>query len=183
MRGTIDELDSPRPIGETMPALYLDDLYTQGICEALDHVLAPVFLVLDSFPAYLDPATAPQDSLGWLAGWLGLTLEGHETAERKRELIRAGAEVLRWRGTAAGVRDAVAAVFGIVPEIVESGGVSWSVEPNSEAPSGVDARPGVTVRLRVDDPDSFDLRRFDAVVAQVKPAHISHRVEVDTRPS
>jgi len=34
------------------------------------------------------------------------------------------------------------------------------------------------VRLQVDDPATFDLRRLDALIAMIKPAHVPHRVEV-----
>ncbi|MGV9712400.1 phage tail protein [Gordonia sp. NPDC003424] len=175
MRGDIPGVASPRPIGATLPSIYLDDDVAQGLCHSFDDMLAPVFLVLDSFPAYLDPATAPDDTLSWLAGWIGLVLEGHEAPARKRELIAAGAELLRWRGTPRGMRDAVTAAFGVEPDITESGGVSTSPEPGrvSDAPA-----VQVTVTLRVPDPDAVDRQRLDAVVAQCKPAHVPHRVEI-----
>lgn len=178
MRGRLESVQTPCPVVGTLPAIYHDDVYAQGLCESFDDMLGPVFLVLDSFPAYLDPATAPPDTLSWLACWIGLTLQGHESPARKRELISAGAELLRWRGTVTGLRDSVAAAFGAAPEIEESGGVVCSAEPT---PIGSDpTRPSVTVTVRVADPSTFDLRRLDAVVAMVKPAHVAHRVEVTT---
>lgn len=176
MRGRLESLQTPCPVVGTLPAIYQDDVYAQGLCESFDDMLGPVFLVLDSFPAYLDPATAPPDTLSWLACWIGLTLQGHESADRKRELISAGAELLRWRGTVTGLRDSVAAAFGVVPEIEESGGVACSTEPSPT--ESTTATPSVTVTVRVDDASSIDLRRLDAVVAMVKPAHVAHRAEV-----
>lgn len=176
MRGRLESLQTPCPVVGTLPAIYHDDIYAQGLCDSFDDMLGPVFLVLDSFPAYLDPATAPPDTLSWLACWIGLTLQGHESADRKRELISAGAELLRWRGTLTGLRDSVAAAFGAIPEIDESGGVVGSSEPS---PIGTTAsEPSVTVTVRVDGPSTIDLRRLEAVVAMVKPAHVAHRVEV-----
>ncbi len=176
MRGTVDRLGTPRPLGATLPALYLDDHYVQGICEVADRLLAPAFLVLDSYHAYLDPTTTPTDALDWLAGWLGLALGTDESPTRKRELVRAGAELLRWRGTATGVRDAVAAAFGVDVEVVEPGGASWSDRPSStpELPTQV----GVTVRVTATDPAHVDVARLDALVAAVTPAHVPHRVEI-----
>jgi phage tail-like protein len=153
--------------------------FAQQLCEAFDDVLAPIFATLDCFPAYLDPGTTPEDMLDWLAGWIGLTIEGHHDADRKRELIAAGAALLPWRGTVRGVREAVSAAFNAETEIVESGGVTWSIRPDSEPGGG--PVPSLLVRIITDDPESIDRRRLDAITEAVKPAHIPHRVEVVAR--
>ena len=190
MRGTVAGLASPHPLGSTLPALYADDVFAQALCSAADEVLAPILLTLDCLPAYLDPATAPDDLIGWLGGWLGLVLDDQQTPERRREMVRTGFDLVRWRGTPRGVRAAVTAVFGNEPEVVERGRADWA-----ESAGGPGQRPitvddaalgggafGLLVRLPVRDPDSFDLRRLDAVVTAVKPAHIRHRVEVVAAP-
>jgi phage tail-like protein len=176
MRGLVPGLASPYPLGETLPSLYRDDAFAQNLCAGLDEVLAPIIATLDSLPAYLDPGTVPDDMLGWLAGWMGVSLDGHQSAERQRELVRVGVELLQWRGTARGVRSAVVALFDATPEIVESGGAVWSAEPGAALP-GAD-EPELLVRLGVSNPEGFDVRRLEALVAMIKPAHLPHRVEV-----
>lgn len=206
MRGDLPDIRTPCPLGATLPVIYLDDGEAQRLCGVFDRMLAPVFLALDSLPAYLDPSTAPADTLDWLAGWIGLVLEGHESAERKRELIRAGAEAAQWRGTVRGIRDAVVAAFGVIPEIVEAGGVAVSTEPSGlieptepsgstepwgsteQAESAVPpastqdtsdaASVDLTVIVRARNSGAVDLDRLGAVVARVKPIHLSHRVVV-----
>lgn len=176
MRGALPGLVSPHPIGRTLPAVFGDDPLAQALCAGLDEVLAPVIVTLDALPAYFDPATAPDDMLGWLATWVGVVVDRHQSAARQRELVRTGAEVLQWRGTVRGVREAVRSVFGIDPEIDEPGSVVWSVDPDTPVP---DARHGeLEVRLGVTDPAAFDLRRLDALVGIVTPVHIAHRVAV-----
>ncbi len=176
MRDRVEGLVSPCPLGDTLPALYLSDFFAQQVCESFDDVLAPIFATLDCLPAYLGAGTTPEDMLDWLAGWIGLTIDGHVDAARKRELIAAGAALLPWRGTARGVREAVRAAFDSETEIVESGCVTCSTRPDSE-PDG-EAAPDLLVRIITDDPDHIDRRRLDAVVNAVKPAHVPHRVEV-----
>ncbi len=176
MRGHLAELLSPHPIGAGLPGIYLDDPFTQALCAGLDEVLAPVLATLDSLPAYFDPATSPDDMLGWLGGWLGLTVDDNQTPERRRDLVRTGIELVRWRGTERGVREAVTAAFDRQPELVESGGAAWSGTPGAPLPGSAEGH--LLVRLPVPDPDGFDLRRLDGVVAAVKPAHLRHRVEV-----
>ena len=176
MRGHVAELRSPYPIGAALPAIYLEDPFAQALCDGLDEVLAPVLATLDALPAYFDPATAPDDMLGWLAGWLGLVIDDNQTPEHQRDLVRTGIELVRWRGTERGVRRAVVAAFGTEPDLVESGGAAWSANPGAPLPGTTE--PQLLVRLPVAEPESFDLRRLDDVVAAVKPAHLRHRVEV-----
>lgn len=179
MRGRACTLLSPRPLVDTMPAVYRSDPLTQLLCEAFDEELAPVFATLDGITAYLDPGTTPEDMLDWLAAWIGLAFDGHVDVVRKRELILRGAEILPWRGTVKSIQAAVNSVFNQEAEVIESGSVTWSTEPDGE-PTGHDV-PMLLVRLISDAPDGVDQRRLDAVVAAVKPAHLPHRVEVVSR--
>jgi phage tail-like protein len=176
VRGLLPGLASPHPLGDSLPALFREDQFAQRLCQSLDEVLAPVIATLDSLPAYLDPSTAPDDMLGWLAGWMGIVLDGHQSAERQRELVQAGVELLQWRGTARGVRAAVGALLDTEPEIVESGGATWSETAGAALPGS--ERAELLVRIAVDDPEGFDLRRLEALIAMIKPAHVPHRVEV-----
>lgn len=169
-------LATPHPLGSTLPALYLGDHFAQQLCAAFDDVLAPVFAMLDCFPAYLDPGTAPEDMLDWLAGWIGLTLDDQGGVGRKRASIAIGAAVLPERGTARSIREAVRAAFNVETEIVESGAISWSITPDS-APPG-DEVPDLLVLVVTDEPDSIDRRRLDVVVRSAKPAHVPHRIEI-----
>jgi phage tail-like protein len=161
--------------------LYSGDFFAQQLCESCDDVLAAVFATLDCFPAYLDPGTTAEDMLDWLAGWIGLTIDGHVPVVRKRQLIVAGAALMPWRGTARGVREAVTAAFGEETQVIESGSATGSTTADSEPGGG--AVPALLVRVIADHPDGIDRRRLDAVVELAKPAHVPHRVEVVGRGS
>ncbi|MCR8691630.1 phage tail protein [Rhodococcus rhodochrous] len=176
MRGTVAALPSPRPLVETMPAVYRQDAHTQQLCDAFDEILAPVLATLDSFSACLDPRTTPADMLDWLAGWIGLTFDGHESESRRRDLVAAGVRTMSMLGTVRGIREAVAAVFELEPEIDESGGSVGSTTAGTAPPGS--PYPYLVVRLTVSDPGTLDERRLDAVVEAVKPAHVPHRIEV-----
>ena len=57
---------SPHPLGATLPALYLDDVFAQNLCASLDEVLAPVIGVLDCFPAeVVDTLQGPPERPSW----------------------------------------------------------------------------------------------------------------------
>lgn len=176
MRGLVHGLPSPHPLGETLPALYREDLFTQELCAGLDEVLAPVLSTLDNLPAYLDLTTAPDDMLPWLAHWVGMSLEADLPAQRQRELLRAAAGLQGWQGTVRGIQLAVEALFGVTAEIEESGGATWSTNPDAALPG--DAAPAVLVRVRAEDGRPLEADRVDAVVGAMMPAHVPHRVQV-----
>ncbi|MGH8930858.1 MAG: phage tail protein [Egibacteraceae bacterium] len=175
-RGLVPGLGSPHPFGEALPGLYQDDSFTQRLCAALDEVLAPVVSSLDTFDAYLDPALAPADFVGWLASWVGVIASDAGPLERQRALVRRAVEAYRWRGTVRGMTLLVWLYTGVEPEIVDTGGVRWSPTPLGEP--GGDEEPLLVIRLRAEDPSTIDVPRLDSLIAAAKPAHIPHRLEV-----
>jgi phage tail-like protein len=159
-----------------LPGLYQEDDFARRLTSGLDDVLAPVFCTLDNLDAYFDPNLAPADFIGWLAGWVGLTLDENWPVERQRALIAQAAELYRWRGTARGLAAHLALYTGTEPEILDTGGCQWSKTPGAPLPSTAEAR--VTVRVRVADPSSVDRRRIERIVTAAKPAHVLHEIEV-----
>ncbi|MGH3903012.1 MAG: phage tail protein I [Pseudonocardiaceae bacterium] len=176
MRGLIDGLDSPHPIGARLPGLYADDDFIQRFVSAFDALLAPIFATLDCLPAYLDPQLAPEDFLDWLADWVGLVVDESWTIERRREVVSHAVELHGARGTRRGLAKHVRLVTGGQVEITESGATAWSQRPQTRLP-GSD-RPSLHIRVRVPDPSTVDVRRLDALIAETKPAHLPHTVEV-----
>jgi phage tail-like protein len=138
VRGNVAGLPSPRALVDTLPGLYQDDPMVGAWLSALDEVLAPVFLTLDGFPAYLDPWLTPADFVPWLAGWVGLVLDPAWPMGRRRAGIARAAELYRLRGTAAGVAAAVELATGVSPEVTESGGSAWSPRPTLSLAAGAD---------------------------------------------
>lgn len=178
MRGTIPGLASPHPIGSSLPGLYQDDPFTQRLTAAFDEVLAGSIQVLDCYPAYLDPALAPEDFLEWLGSWVGATPDETWPLERRRAFVASASELYRMRGTAAGLAAHVAIFTGGEVEIAEPGAAGWSAEPGANVPAG--ASEDLVVRVRVKDPKSVSPARLEALVAASKPAHLPHRVEIVT---
>lgn len=178
MRGTIDGLLSPHPLVDTLPAMLRDDPFARSLCAGFDELLAPVILDLDTFVGHLDPATAPDDMLVWLAQWLGLGGDQElGPVPRRRELQQAGT-VNATRGTRRSIQLAVESVFGVDAEVTESGAARWSPTPGGELPG--QAETGVTVTLRPAGGAGIDLARLEAVIRAVTPAHVPHAVVVQT---
>lgn len=187
-RGTVTDLPSPVRLGDALPGLFQgDELDSRTgtvrptlllrFTTAFDDLLAPIFSCLDNFDAYLDPRIAPPDFLEWLAGWIGVELDETWTLDRRRDLVLHAVDLYRWRGTARGLAEAVAVFTGTEPEIVDSGGVSWSTGPENELPGS--AEPRVVVRFTAEDSPAIDRVRVEALIAAAKPAHVIAEIELE----
>jgi phage tail-like protein len=181
VRGTLapEVLASPHPLVSLLPGLYQQDDFVERFTGALDTVLAPVTGVLDSCEAYVDPMLAPLDFVAWLAQWVGVELDATWPEDRRRTLVARAADLCAWRGTVRGLAALVEISTGVVPEIEETGGVTWTAEPPPAGGLPGSASPALVVRVRVPGGAApVDPVRLDRLVAGAKPAHVAHRVEV-----
>jgi phage tail-like protein len=172
---------SPHPLGATLPALFADDSFAQRLCSALDEVLAPDIAVLDCFPAYLDPGTAPPDLLDWLVSWMGLMEARKLPLEQRRTLLSRAAQLHAWRGTPQAVRELVELAGGRPIELEESGGTGWSRDSGAALPGRSRAELVVRVRVRsdgIDGVDNVDEGLLTRLLELVVPAHLPWRLEL-----
>ncbi len=175
MRGAIDGLRSPHPLGVGLPAVYQEeDPFTIRLTEAFDEVLAPIFATLDNLPAYFNPALTPPDFLGWLASWVALDLDETWDLARRRQAVATGVDLLRRRGTAVGLADELRLATGAEVEVLENGGAAWSLDAGS--PMAGNPKPALLVRIVAGG--EVDLDRVEQIVRGAKPAHVPHKVEV-----
>ena len=175
MRGTIDGLRSPHPLGVGLPAVYQEeDPFTMRLTEAFDEVLAPIFSTLDNLPAYFDPALTPPDFLGWLASWVALELDETWDLARRRQAVASGVDLLRRRGTAVGLADELRLATGAEVEVLENGGTAWSLDPGSP----MVGNPEPALLVRIIGSGDVDLDRVESIVRGAKPAHVPHKVEL-----
>jgi phage tail-like protein len=179
VRGTLDGLATPHPLGAALPALYQEDDLTQRLLGAMDGVLAPVLSSLDNLDCYLDPALAPPDFVAWLAEWVGALVDETWPPERQRAMVARMVTLYRRRGTVGGLREHVELATGGDVEVEDNGKVSWSPSPQAPLPGSAGAY--LTVRVRVDDPGSVDSSELERLVVAAKPAHVPHRLEVLAR--
>ncbi len=176
MRALVPHLPSPHPIGPALPALLQEDAFAQALVAGLDDVLSPALSSLDNIGAYIDPDIAPDDFLSWLAGWLAIELDDRWPEERRRALVRQATELYRLRGTPLGLRAHLELATGGTVEIVETGGVAWSQQTDTELPG--EAEPRMTIRVNVEKLAMVDARAVDRLVTASKPAHVVHILEI-----
>jgi phage tail-like protein len=175
-RGAIDGLRSRMQIGHSLPAVYQGDDFCQRLTTVFDDALSPVVSTLDCFDAYVDPALAPEDFVEWLAGWVAVSLDEAWAPARRRQLVARAVELYRSRGTVDGLVAAVELYTGVTPEVVESGGCGWSEVADSALPGTT--QPRLQVIVRTSDPSRVDARVVERIVAENKPAHLPHTVEI-----
>ncbi len=176
MRGLLAGTATPAPLADILPAMLREDVFARQLCAGLDEVLTPVMLSLDSFAAYLDVGTTPEDMLPWLGQWLGVTLDPRQETEAQRELLALARELHLVRGTAAGVVLAVRTALGIEVTVSETGAAAWSESAGGNLPG--EAMPRVVVTALSEPGRELDLERLDAVIASTLPAHVRYRVRV-----
>jgi phage tail-like protein len=171
------------PLGSLLPAVYQEyDENALRLTAGLDGVLAPVWLSIDCFDAYLSPAMSPVDVTTWLASWVGIVAADNWVPERLADLVNRSFELHQWRGTAKGMADLIEAYTGVRPEIEDNGGVA--VSPTRGGNAVVGERPAVVVRLPrlslgPDDATRDEkLERLNALIAATTPAHVLTRVEL-----
>ena len=87
----------------------------------------------------------------------------------------------RVRGTRLGLAAAVQLAFGVRPDIIESGGATWSARPLGPFPGTPTA--GLHVSLPLADPSTVDEHRLHAIVAAARPAHLPFTVSITNAPS
>jgi phage tail-like protein len=177
MRGAVDGLGSPFPLGEQLPSVYADDDFAQRFVGGLDDLFAPMLSVLDNIAAYLRPELAPSDFVSWLGGWVGAELSGDESDPDLRAAVSGAAALHRHRGTVHGLAESIRLGFGVTPRIRESGGMSWSARPLGDLPG--EPEPRLEVRLTAEQARSVDLARLQALVASVRPAHVPYSIIVE----
>ncbi|QFZ22273.1 phage tail protein [Saccharothrix syringae] len=166
---------TPHPLADRLPAVYLEDLFTQRFLAALDEVLEPVFTVLDGFAGYLDPRLAPEDFLDWLAHWVALDVGEGWSVLQRRVLVARAVELHRWRGTRRGLAEHVSLLTGGQVEVRDSGGVTSTDRPGLPV---VENPARVHVRVRVARPQEVDRTRLHAAIASAVPAHVAVELEV-----
>ncbi|MFT4216066.1 MAG: phage tail protein [Micropruina sp.] len=176
MRGTIDALASPHPLADTLPTMLREDPFARSLCAGFDELLAPVILDLDTFVAHIDPATAPDDMLVWLAQWLGLGIDVDVDPTPQRGELQVAGAVNAARGTRRSIQLAVSSVFGVDVDVTESGGARWSPTPGGDLPG--QPEPGITVTVASPKGVAIDGDRLMAVIRSVTPAHIPPTVVV-----
>jgi len=172
---------APRPVSARgylrshLPAIYADSDFTARLVSGFESVLDPLVATLDNLPEHFDAAYAPRDVLELMTDWLALERDEARSGEERRRTVQRAPELMRLRGTRAGIELALEHAFPGIPFRVEdSGGVSWSLDPG-----GLPNSAPASFVVYCDAPLAEDGQAAVArLIEQAKPAHVAYRLRV-----
>jgi phage tail-like protein len=202
--GALNENDSGRLVGyqtvdfyvrpnttylDFLPEIYQQSDFLGRFLSIFEQAFDPTMQVMDTFWAYLNPLTAPEALLPFLAEWVAWPMNPHWTVRQQRRLIRHAVEIYQWRGTRRGLQLVLSLITDLPQDdhhidIVEDQGVDFVLGKITlaESPSLGGGRAfHFSVTLRPDDDlqaSSLDETIIRAMIEQEKPAFCTYDLEI-----
>ncbi len=180
---------------EFLPIVYQEVDYIHRFIKIFEQAFDPVVNSFSSMWAHLDPLTAPQALLPFLAHWVDWPIDSQLDLTHQRRLIRRAVEIYRCRGTRKGLRFYLHLYTGLPldEEIDREEDKSISItEPFGQgcvlglAHVGEDAIIGggkpyhFDVRLRAQPHSPIDEQLVRRIIDREKPAFCSYSLQIET---
>ncbi len=181
---------------ELLPDIYRSVDFVGRFLKIAETTFEPTKDILDHLWAYLDPLTAPQSMLPFLAHWVGWSFDGPLSLAQQRALIRYAMEIYRWRGTRRGLRFYLHLASGLplddhlpdeadkaigIHEHFSQGCVLGEAQLGQSATLGGYRPYHFSVRLRPPADHPVDLTLIRTILEQEKPAFCSYDLSVEPR--
>lgn len=174
-----------------LPAIYQDSDFLRRFLSIIEQSFNPVVETTEALWAYLDPLTAPEAMLPFLAQWVAWPLNSRWPLKYQRRLIRHAAELYRWRGSHYGLQLMLHLGTGLPQddqhiEIIEAREVDFVLGDVTygEGPMLGGGRPfHFFVALRPETPEQFaaiDEALVREVIEQEKPAFCTYDLNITT---
>jgi phage tail-like protein len=167
-----------------LPAFYGESDFLRRFLCIFEQAFQPYIDTIEHLWAYLDPLTAPEALLPFLAHWVAWKIEPDWNIDMQRRLIRNAMELYRWHGTRYGLRFYLHLYTGLplddshiaVDEEFEGGFTFGDCQMGDNALFGGGRGYHFIIKLRwdseVDMPDSND--RICSIIDQQKPAFCTY---------
>lgn len=170
-----------------LPDVYREIDFMGRFLTLFEQAFEPIGQTLDVMWAYLDPLTAPEAMLPFLASWVAWPTDSRWSSNRQRRLIRHALEIYQWRGTRRGLQ-LFLHLYTDLPlddahiQIIESKGQGFTF---GDAKLGEETHLGggkpyhFTVRLCPFSEQSIDEALVRTVIEQEKPAFCTYDLVVE----
>lgn len=101
-----------------LPELFRSDSFLINFLDHYEKLLADLDNQINNLHLNFDPASAPEEMLDWLSGWVDVELDPSLPQRGRRNLLRAAIAQAYRRGTNQGLKDSIAAALCLIPEAV-----------------------------------------------------------------
>ena len=178
-----------------LPQIYREVDFIGRFLKIIETTFEPNLQTLESFWAYLDPLTAPESMLPFLAHWVGWELQPELPLKLQRRLIRCAMQIYRWRGTRLGLRFFLHLITGLpLDENMNEADKHISIRESfsrglvlGETRLGEDSTLGggqpfhFSVHLRRDRPTrELDEATIRLVIEREKPAFCTYELVIES---
>ena len=173
-----------------LPAFYAETDFFERFLAVIEQTFDPYVQTIDTLWAYLDPRTAPESMLPFLAHWVGWKLEPDWDVERQRHLIRNAIELYRWHGTRRGLQHYLSLYTGLpcqdeyvsIEEAFSGGFTFGNCQIGQSAMMGGGRPFHFMVRLRPEHPDQIiDESLVRMVIEREKPPFCTYDLSIEAQ--
>ena len=119
---------------------------------------------INNFDLYLDPQTAPEDFLPWLANWFSISFDPSWSIEQRRTLLSEAHQIYAKRGTRWALSRVLEIYTGTQPEIED---LQEGEDPFT-----------FSVKLPIPEKD-VDRDLVEAIIDVSKPAHTNYKLQFE----
>jgi phage tail-like protein len=179
-----------------LPEIYREVDFIGRLLKIFEQAFEPAVQALDVLWAYLDPLTAPETLLPFLAYWVGWPLTPSLSLSRQRYLICQAMELYRWRGTRRGLRLYLHLYTDLpldehlpeedkhisIQEVFGRGFLLGETHLNQGSTIGGGQLYHFIVLLRPDNPGQLDERLVRQIIEQEKPAFCTYELYIAPTP-
>lgn len=179
-----------------LPALYREVDFIGRFLKIFEQAFEPAVQSLDVLWAHLDPLTAPQGLLPFLAHWVAWPVDPRWTVQKQRRLIRQAMEIYRWRGTRRGLRYYLHLYTDLpldeevlnetekhigIEEVFGNGFVLSTTRIGEDAIVGGGRPFHFSITLRPDSGMQIDEHLVRHIIEQEKPAFCTYELYIENR--
>ncbi len=180
-----------------LPAIYREIDFMERFISIFEQAFDPSVQTIDVLWAYLDPLTAPEAMLPFIAQWVAWPIDPRWDSQQQRRLIRNAVTLYRWHGTRRGLRYYLHLYTGLpldedlpeaekhiaIEEVFSLGFVMGKAMLGEDAMLGGGHPFHFIVRLRQEAGQSIDERLVRDVIEREKPAFCSYDLEISVSTS
>ena len=177
-----------------LPQIYHEVDFVGRFLKIIEETFNPDVQMLGSLVSYLDPLTAPESMVPFLAHWVGWELQPYLSLNQQRSLIRHAIEIYRWRGTRRGLRLYLHFATRLpldedieteedkhisITETFSQGLILGGTTVGTDSMLGGGRPFHFSVRLRSETPGSLDEGLVRKVIDQQKPAFCTYDLAIE----